>query len=114
MFDEEIWKLETGFWLDGPRFYDEHMISNAQMVFPAPVGILKGEEILDGLKAAPRWASVEMEEKSELLSEGTLVLAYRATGKREGEAPYVAFCSSTYVHRGEVWKLISHQQTPVA
>lgn len=114
MSDGGIWKVETGFWLDGPKFYDEHMISAAQMVFPDPVGILKGREILNGLKEAPRWASVEMVEKSKLSLEGTLVLAYRATGKREGETSYVALCSSTYVHRDEVWNLISHQQTPAA
>lgn len=84
------------------------------MTFPDPIGILKGEAILEGLKGAPRWEAVEMEERTALKVGDTLVLAYRATGRRKGSAPYVALCSSTYVFQDQAWKLISHQQTPVA
>ena len=66
MATHEVWELERGFWLDGPKFYDDHMIAAAQMVFPDPVGILKGEAILKGLEEAPRWGTVDMEERSEL------------------------------------------------
>jgi len=109
----EIWEIEEGFWLDGPQFYQEHMFPGAHMTFPDPVGILKGEAILNGLKDAPRWEAVDMEEKTDLKVGDTVVLAYRATGRREGDTPYRALCSSTYVFRHQAWKLVSHQQTPV-
>lgn len=111
---EDVWEREKGFWLDGPGFYGDRMVPGAQMVFPDPVGILKGDDILAGLKGAPRWDAVEMEETTELEIGDTLVLAYRATGTREGSTPYVALCSSAYVFQEHMWKLTSHQQTPVA
>ncbi len=113
MAPEEIWKTEQGFWLDGPKFYEEHMEPSALMVFPEPVGILKGGDILDGLKGAPRWRTVEMEQKTVLSLGKTLVLAYRATSKRDGDATYEALCSSTYLNSRDAWRLIAHQQTPV-
>jgi hypothetical protein len=109
----DIWEKEKSFWLDGPAFYVDHMVADAQMVFPDPVGILKGDEILHGLKEAPRWQSVEIEEKTEASSGDTLVLAYRAAGRRGIAAPYRALCSSCYIRQGDTWKLISHQQTPI-
>jgi len=108
----DIWQKETSFWLDGPAFFEEHMVAVAQMVFPDPVGILKGDEILHGLKEAPRWQSVEFEEKTEASLGDTLVLAYRAAGRRGNAAPYRALCTSCYTRQGSTWKLISHQQTP--
>lgn len=110
----DVWEREKGFWLNGPEFYENHMIADAQMVFPDPIGILKGGEILDGLRAAPRWDAVEMEDTAELTLGDTRVLAYRATGTRPAGRPYVALCSSTYVFCDPAWKLVSHQQTPVA
>ena len=112
MDEKTIWGYEESFWLDGTKFYEARMRADAQMVFPAPVGILKGEQILDGLRSAPRWESVEMTGKTVRQVEETLVLAYHATGRRRGSDPYTAFCSSTYVHGNDGWKLLSHQQTP--
>ncbi len=61
MTDQEIWERERGFWLDGVAYYHDNMVEAAQMVFPDPVGILKGSQILEGLEAAPRWTAVEMD-----------------------------------------------------
>lgn len=113
MQDQDIWQREESFWLDGVAFYRDNMAAEAQMVFADPVGILKGDEILDGLKAAPRWAAVEFADQTEQTLGDTRVLAYRATGSRDGAEPYSALCSTTYVRREGKWILLSHQQTPV-
>lgn len=104
--------MEEGFWLDGPAFYETSMATDARMVFPAPVGILAGREITEGLRQAPRWNSVDFDSKTEAELGGTVVLAYQATGRREGEQPYTAFCMSTYVRSDDTWVLLAHQQTP--
>ena len=114
MAHDELWKMEKSFWLDGPEFYGHAMAPDARMVFPDPVGILAGEEIVEGLKQAPRWAEVRFDEREATGMGDTVVLAYRATGKREGEAAYVALCMSTYVKGGEGWRLLAHQQSPVS
>lgn len=107
-----IWERERGFWLNGPAFYAEHMAPGAVMVFPPPVGILQGADILAGIEAGPRWDSVEMDEGAVSRHGETLVLTYRATGRRADAAPYVALCASTYVGGGGGWKLVLHQHTP--
>lgn len=107
-----LWEMEKDFWLDGPAFYEASMASNACMVFPAPVGILIGPEIIDGLRQAERWKSVDFYNKTEAELNSTVVLAYKAIGRRDGEEPYTAFCTSTYVRSNDAWVLLAHQQTP--
>lgn len=109
---EEHWDAEKRFWLDGPDFYKDRMAPAALMVFPAPVGLLEGKAIVDGLRQGPRWQSVDFSETAEAALGDTVVLAYRATGRRQGAEPYTALCSSTYVRTEGGWKLLSHQQTP--
>ncbi len=109
---ETLWEAERRFWLDGPDFYETTMLPHARMVFPPPVGFLGGKDIVAGLKAGPRWQSVDMEERSETESGDTAVLAYRAVGTRRDAGPYTALCASTYVRVADGWKLLFHQQTP--
>jgi hypothetical protein len=111
---ETLWEMENSFWLDGPDFYESSMASDARMVFPSPVGILAGKEIVEGLKQGPRWQSVDFEEKTETCRGDTSVLAYKAIGRRDGEDPYIALCASTYVKSDGKWVLLAHQQTPEA
>lgn len=109
-----IWLTEQSFWLDGPAFFERSMAPEALMVFPAPVGILQGRMILDGLAGAPRWQSVALSDRHMVSRGDTLALAYRATGQRKGDTPYSALCSSTYCRSDDRWMLIAHQQTPLA
>lgn len=109
---KSLWDIEQSLWLDGANFYESSMAANARMVFPSPVGILAGEQIVQGLKQAPRWSSVDFHDKSETHLGETVVLAYSAIGRRDGEDPYEAFCASTYVQKEGKWVLLAHQQTP--
>ena len=112
MDHEKLWTMERNFWLDGPEFYESLMASDARMVFPAPVGILAGEEIVEGLRQGPRWKSVDFEDKTATQLSDTVALAYKAIGVRDGDEPYTALCWSTYVRQTDVWLLLYHQQTP--
>lgn len=111
---DTLWKMEKSFWLDGPDFYERSMAPDARMVFPSPLGILAGKQIMEGLKQGPRWKSVDFENESETALGDTVVLAYEAIGQREGDAPYCALCASTYVKCDRNWVLLAHQQTPKA
>lgn len=107
-----LWRMEERFWLDGPDFFESSMAPSARMVFPPPVRILSGRQIVEGLRNAPRWNSVDFQDTTETCLGETVVLAYKATGQRDGENPYVALCSSTYVREDGKWVLLAHQQTP--
>ena len=113
MTDEEAWAMERAFWTGGAERYREAIDPACVMAFPAPAGIIAGPEIVRSLADAPRWSSVSMvETRVARPADDLLVLAYRAEGRRERAAPYVAYCTSTYRRSGGRWRLIQHQQTP--
>jgi hypothetical protein len=109
---DRLWDFERGVWLDGIPHCERHLAPDARMVFPEPAGILDADGILQGLDGAPRWEAVTFEAQHAAQSGDTVVLSYRATAHRPGDAPYRVLCSSTYVRQGGGWKLLMHQHTP--
>lgn len=113
MTDDEAWRAEERFWTGGEDHYREALDPACVMAFPPPAGIIAGPFIAQSLAGAPRWASVEIAERQVARpAADLLVLAYKARGVREGEAPHVAYCTSTYRRDSERWRLVQHQQTP--
>ena len=108
---DELWDCERGFWLDGAPHYERHLAPDARMVFPESASILDAVQIMEGLEGAPRWEAVEFDAQQAIQTGDTMVLNYRATGLRAGEAPYRVLCSSTYVRQGRDWKMLMHQHT---
>ena len=106
----DFWNFEKHFWTEGAGFFRDNMARNAIMVFPAPVGMLSGEEIIDGLDGAPRWDEVEFEDRKKIENGRFAVLSYRAGGKRADGDSYSALCSTSYFKENGRWKLFSHQQ----
>ena len=113
MTDEEAWAMEREFWTGGAEHYREAIDPACVMAFPAQAGIIARPEIARSLADAPRWASVHMTETQVARpDDDLLLLAYKAEGRREGAAPYSAYCTSTYHRSGGRWRLVQHQQTP--
>ncbi len=111
MDDVQAWALEERLWLEGSSVYDGLLDPECIMAFPG-TGVMRAADILDSLKGAPRWASVEMTGRAiGRPSDAVLVLGYTAEGRRDGAAPYRCLCTSTYHRDGGTWRLIQHQQT---
>ena len=108
----DLWKIEKRLWLEGVGAYEELMGAECVMVF-GPMGIMDRDGILNSLRNAPRWSSVEFSEQSDTIRPGVAIVAYRAVGEREGAKPYTALCTSTYIQQGSEWRLAQHQQTPI-
>lgn len=116
----EILDLETRGWRalsgdpgQGAAFYQSVLHDDCVMVFPGGLVIEGKQAILDSMDAPP-WESFAMQEPRLLdISAEVKTLAYRATAQREGQPPYQAMISSTYVLDQEGWKLVHHQHTPV-
>lgn len=110
--DEDVaWRLEERFWLEGTTVYDTLLDPECLMAFPG-MGVMRAAELLDSLKGAKRWTSIEMTERAlGRPGDAVLVLGYTALGRRDGAAPYLAFCTSTYRRDQGMWKLVQHQQT---
>lgn len=114
MTEKAVWDLERGFWLDGEAHFRKVMAERCVMVFAEPVGIIEGEAIVESLSQMPRWATVEMSQRTfSTIGGGVVVLAYRAEAARDGADTYRALCSSTYAKQDGEWRLVQHQHTPV-
>ncbi len=107
------WATEENFWLEGPNFYRAHMAEDAEMWFPDRDGVLRGEEILDALKNAPRWEAVVFTEQQVEVTDDGVVLRYHATARADGEDVYTAHCTSTYRRDASGLKLVAHRQRAV-
>lgn len=111
---DELWASEEAFWTGGEEHFRRALAADCVMAFPAPVGILTGEGILESLRHAPRWSSVAMQERHATRPAPDLaVLAYLVKSRRGDTAPYRAYCTSTYRRASEGWLLVQHQQTPL-
>jgi len=111
----DAWAMEEGFWLGDIDRNRSLLSRDCVMAFPAPVGIMTGEAIARSLEGAPRWSAISMIERVLTRPDAdTLVLGYRAEGRRDGAEPYRAYCTSTYRRDGAGWTIVQHQQTPIA
>jgi hypothetical protein len=64
---------------------------------------------------ADRWHDVHLDVEGFLQpTEDVALLTYRARAVRADEKPYAARVSSGYVKRDGGWKMMFHQQTPLA
>ena len=106
------WADEEAWWTLGTAEARRRAHPSCVMAFAH--GVLQGEAIFAALDAAPRWQEVVMTDRRVVEGEDAVVLAYRARARRNGEAPYEAFCTSTWVRQNDGWRLIQHQQTSPA
>lgn len=112
---DRLFRMEEEFWKGDSAFYRRNLADEAVMIFPDPAGLMIKDEVCGTIDESPRWEEVLLEEHRVLeLDDHVAVVIYKATAARDGELPYVARASSTYVRDGEAWKLAFHQQTPLA
>jgi hypothetical protein len=113
---DEVLKLEERFWLQGggdPDFWRTHFAEDG--VVALPFGLLDKEQTVAAMEQAQPWATVRMDDLRVVpISDTVVLVAYRATGTRTDADDYVAVVGSTYVRREGGWKLLFHQQSPVA
>lgn len=109
---DDIWQIEELLWTGGTDVFRTRLAPTCLMAFPG-IGMLEGDEIFESLKDAPRWTSVEMTGRHRLETDGLTVVGYTATGRREGEDPYHALCTSTWLNAAGGWRLVQHQQSRI-
>ncbi len=112
---QDLWELETRFWLSGAEFYERTLAPQVLMVFPPPAGVLDRAATVDSIRSAVRWQNVSFNEQHLVsATQDTVVLAYIAQADRGGaDSRYAAQCSSVYVRDSNGWSLVLHQQTPM-
>jgi hypothetical protein len=95
---------------DAEAYYRQHMTEDALMAFP--FGVMEREEALTAIAGADPWSSYEIRDPRVIpLGPDSGVVVYSVTARREGQDPFSAVLSSTFVRRGGGWKLAFHQQS---
>jgi Domain of unknown function (DUF4440) len=119
MTTRELIELEERGWQAlsaGPQaateFYESVLDDDVVMLLPGGLRLDDRAAIIASM-GGPPWASHRLEEPRVLpLTADTAVVIYGVVAERSGSPPYSALISSTYVRRGDGWKLAIHQQTP--
>ncbi|QPM92128.1 nuclear transport factor 2 family protein [Pseudooceanicola algae] len=112
--EKTLWARERDLWTGAIECCAERIAPFCLMAFPG-AGILRGKEIIEGLKSAPRWYAVKMSGQKVSEHHGAAVLAYRAEARRpRDDEPYNCLCTSCWVVRRGSWQMIQHHQTPEA
>jgi len=109
VLERQGWEALSG--VGGAEFYADLMADDGLMVFPGMV--LSKAETIRAIAAAPPWAEFHLEDVRVVDAGPDIgIVAYQATARRDGEAPYRAFMTSTFVRRDARWQLVLHQQSP--
>ena len=107
---DDLMEIEEQFWLQGGDFFDEHAADETIWVLPKAHGILDHAKARELIDAEGRWDRVEFGETRSTELGDVTVLAYEATGYKDGddgEVVYRAQCTTVYEGR----KLVHHHQT---
>ena len=76
-------------------------------------GVMTRDEAIAAMESAPPWASFELKDPRVIeLTEDSGVVVYAVAARRDGQEPYSAVVSSTFVRQDGMSKLAFHQQTP--
>lgn len=110
---EDLIASEREMWEGGPEAYLEHVDERCMVVFAGKSEVMSKEAIARTAEEG-RWKDVRIEPRGFMrLDQDVASIAYDCQATRETGEPYHALVGSTYVRRGEEWKLAFHQQTMV-
>ena len=112
MDDGRVWAFEENLWKGGADVYRESIDEACLMVVPAPPFVMTGQQAIDAVTDTPRWDKVTFsDEQIARPEEGLIVVAYQIDAERDGDAPFNAYCTSTYRRLShEEWRVVQHQQ----
>ena len=112
--EQDLMKLEKGFWTEGGDYYRDHVDDECMVAFEDMAGVHSNEEIAGMNPGAGNWLNVKMDEKGLLeVSDESAILTYEASATRKTGESYHALCSTGYAKRDGEWKMVFHQQTPL-
>lgn len=117
--NSELIALETQGWqaLSASRaaaaqFFRRALDDDPVFVLPGGTVLDDRDSIVQSVSGQP-WSTYELSDLKVLQpAPGTAIVVYAATATRDGNPPYSALMTSTYIRRPAGWKLAMHQQTP--
>lgn len=115
--DDELFRLEEGFWLAGRQHFLEHLDAECLLAFPQAGemhGVHSAADIAASASTPGRWRDLRISHRHLIeLTDEVAAISYRADVTRADGEPYAALVGSGYVRRLGGWKLAFHQHSPV-
>lgn len=113
--EDEILAIERQLWTGGREAYERDVDERCLVAFTGMAGVLGRDAVAASTEGAPRWRDPHLEVQGLLEPvAGLAILTYRARASRGDGEVYEALVSSAYTRRPDGWKLVFHQQTPLA
>jgi hypothetical protein len=115
--EDELFRIEEGFWLAGKQHFLDHLDEQCLLAFPQMGemhGIRSREQVAATASMPNRWRDLRLANRQLLqATDDVAMISYRADVNRADGQPYSALVSSAYVRRPAGWKLAFHQHSPV-
>ena len=111
---KNILELENKLWLDGVSNIETQIDSDCIIILPPPISMLRGDEIGKSIDSLPNWDKVSFTDMdiAKRDSDNIIFLTYKVTANSKSQPQYKAICSTSYMKKGDNYKIILHQQTP--
>lgn len=112
---DELLAIEKKLWAGDSAFFEKHVDRQCLIAFSAEMaGVISDKELAASAGHGQRWQALDLELKGLIHPlEGVVVLSYEAKAIRPNGDPYAALVSTGYVWRGDGWKMMFHQHTPL-
>jgi hypothetical protein len=113
---DQLLELERNFWTGDSAFFELHVDGDCLIAFsPEMAGVMNRSDLAATAKDGNLWKDLEITLKGFIEpTDGIAMLTYEARAVRENGEPYAALVSTGYARRDDGWRMIFHQQTPVA
>lgn len=113
--ESELVAIEKELWTGGRESYRRHVDNECLLAFAEMAGVSSRDEVAEMVESGERWGEPEIDVEDLLRPTGDVaLLTYRAAATRGDDEHYRAVVTSGYVERAGGWKLMFHQQTPLA
>ena len=111
---DDLLAKDRELWSGGAEEYYNTLDADCLVAFTEMGGVSTRNQIADMVGKDQRWRDLELSLEGFLQpTEDIAILTYRASAVR-GDQPYQARVSSGYVNRNGSWRMMFHQQTPLA
>jgi hypothetical protein len=113
---KDLLALEKKFWTGNSKFYRENVDDSCLVAFGADMaGVMSNKDVAATAKDGNRWKDLDIKLKGLIEpADDVAILSYEANATRSNGEPYSALVSTGYAKRDDGWKMMFHQQTPLA
>jgi hypothetical protein len=114
--EKNLLALEKKFWTGDAKFYRQNVDDSCLIAFGADMaGVMSNKDVAATAQDGNRWKHLDIKLKGLIEpANDVAILSYEANATRSNGEHYAALVSTGYARRDDGWKMMFHQQTPLA